>query len=51
MGICILRGTLRLVNLNYVSGLSFLCPALLIYTLVEVEGVGVDIAVGAEEIV
>jgi hypothetical protein len=48
MGICILHGTLRLVNLNYV-----LCPALLIYTLVEVEvvGVGVDIAVGTEEIV
>ena len=36
---------------RYVSGLSFLCPALLIYTLVEVEGVGVDIAVGAEETV
>ena len=37
---------------RYVSGLSFLCPTLLIYTLVEVEGVGVgiDIAVGAEEI-
>jgi len=45
---------------RYVSGLSFLCPTLLIYTLVEVEvegegegvgvGVGIDIAVGAEEI-
>jgi hypothetical protein len=37
---------------KYVSGLSFLWHALLIYTLVEVEdvGVGVDIAVGAEEI-
>ena len=47
---------------RYVSGLSFLCPTLLIYTLVEVEvevevegegvgvGVGIDIAVGTEEI-
>jgi hypothetical protein len=39
---------------RYVSGLSFLCPTLLIYTLVEVEvegvGVGIDIALGAEEI-